>query len=168
MKICDDLFQCINQVQFNSRLAVAISHDHARRIRKLSPFQFYCFETPEIIHSYALTFYVRATFPYINELNGFIEALSENGFSEKWRADNGVPYAFRSERQDSDDTIITLEKMIGLLCFTLTLQVLVILVFFSEILIYRSARKANSHRFWKIAEKSINPVRYFLNENKRT
>lgn len=166
MKTCHNLFQCINQLRFDSQMAVAISHDHARRIRKLAAQQFYCFERAESIHNYALKFYVRSNFPYVNELNAFIEALSENGLIEKWRADNGIAYKFQSVRQDSEDIKITLQKIIGLLCFTIILQLLIVFVLFSEILIHKCARKTNCHRFWIIAEKTINPVRYFMVENK--
>lgn len=74
---------CLSQLHQNSKLAVAISREHAYASRL--PSQLYCFDKEHIIYNYALTFLVRKDFRYLNELNRFVRAASAGGLIEKWQ-----------------------------------------------------------------------------------
>lgn len=166
-RICDDFRQCLSKLGSNSKLAVALSREYTRWIRLSSALQFYCFEKPEIIHSYALKFFLRKDFLYMNELNKFIKAASESGLIEKWRSYVNIQSINTQNSAERKSGLITLENIYGALGLWIVLQTLVLCIFLLEMLIHRQARKSNRvRRFWIFVEKIISPERHFMLKTK--
>lgn len=166
-KICDDFSVCLNQLQQNSKLAVAISNERIRWMRKNSNFEMYCFERPDIIFSFPMTFWIRNNFTYIKELNEFIKAASASGLIERWRSQIGQKISNHIEHATTSDGLIKMENMVGILGLLVLMYVFKICAFISEIVVYEQVRSSSEtfRPFWILVEKIIEPKRHFLNEN---
>lgn len=85
-KVCDDLALCMIQLQYNPKMAVAISREYVSSNRYYN-FS-YCFSKQEIIHSHTLKFMVRKNFFHLIQLNTFIQMTYTGGLIEKWKSIN--------------------------------------------------------------------------------
>lgn len=164
-KICNDYIECLSQLEQNTRMAVAISYEEVRRIRRNSDLQFLCLKRPEIIHSFPMKFLVRKNFTHITELNEFIKAASASGLIEKFRSTR-----IQSSEQAEKATygLVTFQHIAGGLLIFLCMLMYQFFIFFTEIVVHNQARNSNKkyRRFWIFIEMIINPKRHFLNETK--
>lgn len=78
----------------NPTLAVAVSHEHARKNRLIPYSQMYCFEKSEAIYEYAPKFLVRDKFPFLVELDEFIRLADASGLIMKWSSSHRVSHNF--------------------------------------------------------------------------
>lgn len=159
---------CLNQLKLNPKLAVALSREHVRNIQRSLNSQFYCFEKPEIIHSYAFKLFVRESFSYTNELNEFIGSATESGLIEKWHSDTKKRWQFTNEHEERMSGLITMDNFLGVFLLWAVLLAYQIFVLLLEIAIHRQARQSNPkfRRFWIFLDKIIDPERHFMLENK--
>lgn len=80
----------LNKLEWNNKLAVAVSTELSFSRVKTENSQifhqmdFYCFDQPNIIYKYSLKMLTRKSFPYLNELNDFIQRASDGGLIVKW------------------------------------------------------------------------------------
>lgn len=160
-KICQDMDLCLRQLNQNSKLAVAISREYTHNNRLNSDQTFYCFES-DIIFEYSLEFQIRKNFPYLAELNKFIEIACAGGLIEKWRSNHYI----RGYKQEEKNVPFSLEEMSGFLLIFPLIVVIIFITLFLERITYRKVRTPNTSRFWLIVEKIIDPERDFSYENK--
>lgn len=165
--LCDDLIVCLNRLNQNPKLAVAIPREFIHNARNNLTFSIYCFEKPEIIHTFAFRFYMHKNFSYINALNDFIKAASTSGLIEMWRMKNRVQFE-RNEIETRKSGLVTIENSTGLLALWSSLIFGVMMVLCLEIIVHNHAIKPNAHRFWKLIEMIIDPERHFMLETKWT
>lgn len=74
--------QYLSDLQWNDKLAVAISRDHylSRSENGLNYQNIaYCFDHPNFICGYSLTMLARKDFSFLDELNDFIQRAVEGG-----------------------------------------------------------------------------------------
>lgn len=161
-KICEDLDDCLNQLLENSKLAVAISREHAFNTAAIS--HIYCFENSEIIYEYALTILVRKDFSYLKELNWFIEILIESGYISKWLTDYQNQSHFKSKHDIYRPT--ELKHMHGILSILMIVIIVAFAVLLLEKTVYKKTKQQNPSKFWIIIEIMIDPDRHFMLENK--
>lgn len=160
-KACEDLDICMKQLESNSKLAVAISYEHA------SHGQFsdiYCFKEPEIVHKHALKFLLPRNSSHLNNLNKFIKMTATSGLIKKWYSDSHIQPKYREQVVSNNQ--ITMEKSFGLFLILGTLLLLTICIFFVERFVHRRLRTLNPYRFWVLLEMCIDPYRHFMLENK--
>lgn len=164
-KICNDYIVCLSQLQIDSKLAVAISHEDVRRIRRNSDLQFHCLKKPETIHSFPMRFLVSKNFRYMTELNEFIKAASASGLIEKWRSKRIQP---SQKAEKATHGLVTFEHIAGMFLVWFAMWSYKFAMFFTEIVVYKQARKSKMkyRQFWIFIENVINPKRHFLNETK--
>lgn len=155
----------MSQLYENSKLAVAISREHAINSRLISTDELYCFEKSQIIYEYDLKLFMCTNFPYINELNQFIQMASASGLIKKWRIDNQI----RSKimRKEKNYNQLTLEQGYGYLIIWYCLLAFTFLFVFVEKIIYMKARAPNPSKIWILAEMLIDSDRHFLLETKK-
>lgn len=161
--ICDNLDLCLSQLDRNSKIAVAISREHAQNSHQNSFSRLYCFKNFEIIHEYALKFLLHKDFPLQSELNRFIQTASASGLIEKWRSISRI----RSKRRNVVVFygIIRLETYFGIFLLLIAIFIFLILSLIFEKIVNKKARKQNSFRFWLLIERFIEPHRHFWCEN---
>lgn len=148
----------------NPKLAVALSREHIRWIRKNTDLEFFCFEKPEIIYSFPMKFLVHTNFTFRNELDEFIKAASASGLIEKWRSIAGAQSNHGNNTEGRTNGLLTLEHVyvaLGAWVATWSYQFLVLL---TENVVYKQVRnsKGKRRRFWKLIEMIIDPDRHFF------
>lgn len=161
-QFCDDINLCLSQLDQNSKLAVTISRERTLNFKSSSKF---CFEYPETIYEYPITFPVRRHFPYLKELNKFIQMASASGLIWKWRVDNQIQTDYTTKENTYQH--LTLGNYYGffiILCIILLIDLAILLL---EIFAHKKARMPNPSRFWIIVEMIIDSDRHFWLENKR-
>lgn len=148
---------CLSDLGNNSRLAVAVSREHAHSVP--SP-EFYCFKDSQSIYSYSLKFLTRKNFPHLKKLNEFIEMASATGHIKKWSSFQSISKSTNKETKRGSGQL-GLHQYYGALIVYGVLFLIVITSFFVEKLIYKRARMSNSSRIWLHAEMIIDPKKYF-------
>lgn len=138
------LDECLSQLDWNLKLAVALSHEHAMNSRLISISQLHCFD--EVIYDYALKILVQRDFAYTKELNEFIQMASAGGLIKQWHKNNKIRSKYKYEQEISPQ--ITAEKSFGFAIIWLILMMSVILFAFFEQIVYKKARAQNPSRFW--------------------
>lgn len=161
--ICDDLDICLSQLNRNSKLAIAISREHAYNSHLISTSGLYCFNNFEIIYKYALKFLIRKNFAYQSKLNRFIQMGSAGGLIEKWRSVSKIRSQYTNEKKLYG--IITLGNFYGFFLIFITILAHLILLHLFENIVNKQAQKPNSFRFWLLIEMGIDPYRHFWLEN---
>lgn len=167
-KIIRDPNDYFDQLEQDDKLAVAASREffisstsvEERRIKLKK--RVHCFNHPEHIHEYSLRILVRKSFPLLEELNGFIERVGENGCVDKWLK----RYRFAAEKepiyQYAVATVASFASpwIVGMCIFVLELFVIT-----TERIVYSKVRTPNSSKLWQYIEMLVDPNRYFLLDN---
>lgn len=152
----------LSKLNENSRLAVAISREHARNFQRNARYELYCFENSEIIYDYALKFIVRKDFPYLNELNAFIRSASGGGLIEKWRLNNQIKTKYKRENQEEERVMMIMEDLYGPILVVGFLVIFIFLIFLFEFLVYKKKRTHSG--IWLYLEWAIDSDRHFMLE----
>lgn len=154
---------CLNQLDLNRNLAVAISREHV--LNSDLKHRAFCFERSNEIYSYALKFLMQKEFPYRNELNEFIRMASARGLIENWRTHKKIQY--RNNYNQVTANFINQANLDSCRMIYCGIIVFVFLVLFSERLIYKKVRHPHPCRFWLIAQMIIDPHRNFWLETQQ-
>lgn len=158
-KVCENTELCLSWLHQNQKLAVALSREQSRMIQSRGDFGISCFEKSETIYEYSVKFMVREEFPYLNELNNFIRMASSAGLIEKWRSN--IRIKAHSKYSKRIHHKLRAESFYGIIMLVCGEYVLVVIIFFLEIIIHKKVKALNSYRFWNYAEMFVNPERYF-------
>lgn len=158
-KICKNLDECLSRLIENSKLAVAISREHAHNSLFISPSQFYCFEKSENIYGYGLKFLVHTNSTFLNDLNEFIQRIIESGLKGKWHSDNQIsnPKKYIEESYGQ----LKAEQLLGIYIIWIIGISVIITIYMLERLVYKKVRTLNASRYWKFIEMIIEPDRRF-------
>lgn len=152
-KICKNLDECLAQLEQNSRLAVAISREHAHNYRLNLPTQFYCFRELEIIHEYSLTFLIRKDSPYLKKMNEFIQMAVTGGLIEKWRTDDKIRNKYNSNKNFFHQIVI--ENFGGFFIIWISIKMLIICTLIIEKVVYSKVNKPNPSGLWILLDRFI-------------
>lgn len=162
-KVCGNLDHCLSQLNENSKLAVAVSVAHAHNSPSISPSQIYCYDGLEIIHDYNLKFLIRNDFPYLMELNAFIQKISEGGVIKKWCSNNSIRTSYEHAKPNKQ---IVLKHLHGVLIVLVALETWAFSIFVFEKYVAGKMQASNPNRFWIIMDMIIDGDRHFLLESK--
>lgn len=161
-QICDDINSCLSQLDRNAKLAVAISRERTLDLKSSSKF---CFEYPETIYEYPMSFSVRQHFPYLRELNRFIQMASAGGLIMKWRVDNQIQAHYNNKENTYQN--FTMGNYYGFFIIWGIIFLIDFGILLLEIFVHKKVRMSNPSRFWIIVEMVIDSDRHFWLENKR-
>lgn len=160
-EICEDHDLCLNRLNYEDNLAVAVSREYAWNTRFLGRSSTYCFENSEAIDNYALKVLMKKDFPFVSELNNFIKYATEGGLIVKWLKDSRVVQRKREQERISFSPL-RLQNIHGILIIYASLWIFTFITALLEQIIYRQTRKPNTARFWIYAEMAIDEERHFL------
>lgn len=152
----------MDRLNRDSRLAVAISREHAHYNRLVSGSEFYCFEK-DIIHEYAVAFQICQNFSYSAELNKFIGMASSGGLIKKWRSGSYIHGGYKHTEKYGQNL---LGEFFGFFLIWVSILVITFFILFLERITYRKVRTPNTSRLWVIIELMIDSERHFLYKNK--
>lgn len=144
---------CLSHLQYDLRLAVAISKAHSQNSPSMQPTEMFCFHT---ITSYPVVMAVRKDFAALPNINSIVQHVFEAGLIQKWERD-GQLYSHR-KREDYGNIRLSVEHLSS---GTLTLMVgfsLAILSFIGEILIFKYFKRTQPTErklVWVLIEKLI-------------
>lgn len=162
-KILESKNDFLNELQWNDKLAVAISYERVQTDRLLSA-SLYCLDDFNSIYGYSLKFLMRKNFLLMNELNQFIQQSSDAGLITKWLKGNQLEYSvqkppkFQFVQSHMDAVLI-------LFTFCLCLFSIAALILLIEFIVDKKVRTEKSARFWRYIEMSIDSRRYlWLND----
>ena len=161
-QICEDFDFCLGQLDKNAKLAVAISRERALSSRSELSSRF-CFEHPQTIYEYPMTFLVRRNFSHLNELNQFIQMASAGGLIKKWHANSHIQTLTSKENTFGN---LTLNHYYGCIIIWSIIVLINIFILLLERLVHKKVRLSNPSQFWIIIEMLIDPDRHFWLENK--
>lgn len=153
----------MSQLNWNRKLAVAISREHVRSNRLMSSSQLYCFGNFGTIHEYALKFLIHKNFSHQAQLNRFIQMASAGGLIEKWRLGNRIRPQHTNEMKHYG--IITMEQFYGIFMLLLAISVHLFMLNLIEKMVYKESRKPNPSCIWLLIEMVIDPYRHFWNKS---
>lgn len=164
--VCDDLNQCVRQLNHNPKLAVAISREHVQNGHLLFDSKQYCFDKTEIIHDYPVKFLVRKGFPHTLKLNEFLVAAIESGLIENWRLSKRIRYQTKKTEINFFYLNLNNDTLYGGYIIYSIMGTFLFVILASERIIHTFARRPNCSKFWRLAERFIDPHRHFLCKTK--
>lgn len=158
-QITNDSKSDFQQLDWNSKIAVAGSFERAQYFELQYNFDLYSFTHPNNIYDYPTKLLWRPLFPYANELNTYIKRAVDGGLINKWQKSYRPSMNRKTENQIM---YLKFENFIPIFI----IWVGVVLVLFSflmiERIVYRKAQKQGSRQFWRYTEVMIDPERHFL------
>lgn len=156
--ICENLDVCLKRLDSNQRLAVAISLEQAQSSRYAS--KIYCFRKSDAFLAYSLQILVRKDFPFLEELNKFINAASASGLIEKWQTDNKARCDFKYPTDRFHQ--MTMDNFVTFFILWISLAIVPCFVFVLENVIFYMTHKQNPTKFSHYLELWIDGDRHFL------
>lgn len=157
-QFCEDIDVCLNQIESNEKLAVAVSYEHVRSSLLLLKSKIHCFDKNESIQEFAVRFLVRKNFTFTNQLNDVIRFANDNGLIVHWLEMNRMIPHFHD-----NPTVLSIYVDIQAVWIVFTSLIgFAVFVLIAERIIHRKSIEINNGRFWFIAEILIHPDRQFL------
>lgn len=122
----------------------------------------YCTNNHALVNGHEVKILMKKHFPLVKKLNSFLRNAVEGGLVKKWLANEEVFRKF--DRIDPFYSAVTTEALMGFgLYFVVgTTLSLAFLTAIAEQIIDKRAKQPNAKKFWIIADKAIDPQRYFL------
>lgn len=91
-EFCDDIDVCLQELESNDEVAVAVSLERALNNRLLHRDKMFCFPEAENIKTQPISLILRKDYPFIGELNKLIRRATEGGLFVKRKNDNRLKY----------------------------------------------------------------------------
>lgn len=162
-EISDNLNEHLLGLEWNDKLAIVSSHMDIQYDKYL-PSLVFCFNHPNIIHTYSLKMLMHKRFPLAKELDKFIQRSFEVGLMAKWLGGNA--HEIPLEKPPKFQFIqIVLETISFTVVLSMALILFSISVLLIEIIIDKRVRAIDSNKLWRYIEMMIDPHRYFLLDN---
>lgn len=147
----------VDQLEWNDKLAVATS---VEQIRFHSKFKVHCFRNPQSIYEYPLSFFVQKDFPFLIELNMFIQQTGSSGLLSKWLGNYQNEFSIKSDNFRYIEMNIDTIWYMGSVCLCMLLTAFLVLNV--ERFIHKRTREMDVLRVWRFVEIMIDPKRHFL------
>lgn len=151
--------KCLSRLEYDVKLAVAVSRLHAMNTPIISPSELYCFPRTRNIYSYSVAMPMKSDFHLMPFINYYIRQLFEFGLIERWHklslslaANEEIKKILNKAASGENDrlVVLTVAHIMGAILIMTFGHILAMIAFLSEILTERHIRKPNCGRFWKI------------------
>lgn len=159
--MCEDIDICLEQLYSNRYLAVAVSLKHVQSSRFIAKTDIYCFKNTETIKDYTVQILVKKDFPFLDELNAFINMARDSGLVAKWLNVKKIrpDYQFKAEYYGK----INIDNFRGFFILWFCLVTLPSWVtFYIEKYVHYLTQKRNPLRISILLEMLIDGKRHFL------
>lgn len=85
---CDDIDECLYQVKYDKKLAVALSRQHALNVpMEIAEDDMFCFPKANNIYTFSVVMLVMKDYFLLPKMNLMFRRMSETGFMLKWQQD---------------------------------------------------------------------------------
>lgn len=157
--ICDNIDECLRELELNPYLAVAVSRKHAINCPTIAREKIFCFKKTENVHSIAISMLTRRGYYLLPKMNTLLRQLIENGLFTKWERDT----TFIVQETDTwIKTNLNLEHFVGCFVFSFIGIATSIGTFVVEIFIHRLLKNRRNNRFLQLAEELIDGKRHYF------
>lgn len=154
----NDSSECLHELEWNNKLAVAISRELSISSKEVGSDSVYCFDFPNNIYENSINMLLHKNFPHSDDLNRFIRFARESGLILKWLNQ----YRSYNRQFQSTYTALRLETIIILLALIGCMIFLATGTLIFERIVNRKVQTPNSKRFWQYSQVIIDPYRHFL------
>lgn len=149
---------CLNNLEFDNQLAVAVSQLYLETL----PFQskIFCFDSDKKLSKFPATFMIRRDFRLRKEFEKVFKSIRAAGLIPKWERDYR-----HMENNDSKDMIVeplTLDSFRSIFVVIGLFLIAAIISRVLEEIIFKASHKKHAHPFWRMADKFIDGERHFL------
>lgn len=150
----------LHRLEWDNKLAVAVSREQMKNDETLSRMHIYCFENPNHIYEYPMKILTTTKFRYFNELNRFIQMSSESGLINKWL--KGTQFGqFGEEKLVPTYARVDMEVFVVVMILLITMLSLSIYVLYVERAMDKRDKSISNARFWRIIKMFIDPIRHY-------
>lgn len=162
-EIVSNPYEHLQHLQWNDKLAVAVSLETVKNGDFISKLNLFCFNDPNRIYEYPLKILAKKHFAHMMKLNRFLEMASESGLIVKWL--KGFNFDVSEKQPLYEYVVVELETFLVLVVITACFHILAFLVVILERRAYMKIHTKTDTPTWRIIDKTINPNRYYLMEN---
>lgn len=165
-EMCIYTDKCLKRLEFDEKLAVAVSRLHALNTPILSQSEIYCFPRTKNIYSYSVAMPIKLDFHLLPTINYYIRQLFEFGLIERWNklsqsiaANEEIKKILNSasDGKDSSLVVLTVAHIMGALLIMFFGHFLAFIAFLVEALVYRRVQKKNCAVFWRKLHRLLKP-----------
>lgn len=157
LKSCDSMDSCLNRLQNNENMAVAVSRIFFDASNHSNV---YCFDRTQAVMSRSTVFMIQPKNPMYNEFNEIFNRLIRSGLIAKWIKDRYV-HKFEPIAEDPPYESIKLYQAIGPFAVCSPILLLAFVAAIAEQIIYWQLLKNRNSRFWSLADRFIDGQRHY-------
>lgn len=156
-KLCpNNIDECLQLLDDNVKLAVAVSRLHADNAAVISRDRIFCFTRENNIYSYSIAMPTRVDFHLLPTINYIIRQLFEFGLVERWdklsQAIASSALAIRLAQSGSEGgghlVVLTVGHIMGAIFVMLFGHSIALSAFCIELMVHRQAQRSRSGWFW--------------------
>lgn len=156
-------YEHLAELEWNDRVAVAVSLENAKNDESVTRLDPFCFNGPNHIYEYPLKILTSKRFPFMRELNRFIEMTNETGFIVKWL--KGIQFGPICDKKPLFEYIeVTFEMFAVFLVIVSSMNLFTGFIFIIEKIAFKEIHMQNVKPLWRFVDMMINPNRYYLVE----
>lgn len=159
-EICSDIDECLHRLEFDDKLAVAVSrlHIQAMPLHK----NIFCFGPSQNIHNYLNAFMIRSEYSNRHAFDNMMKMVKDSGLISKFQKDLRLHHRKYRSRQITEVHSININEFNFAFLFALFFINLSITTFMFEFIIYYKVQSPNSSRIWVFLDKFICGKRYYF------
>lgn len=159
-RICPNLDDCLEELSYDNRLAVAVSHMHAMNSHRVSSEMIYCFNDGEHIIEYPVSAMMSSDHPFFESVHRMAQLAFERGLFVKWLKDSSGRPRHMRPRRNHELQIQTIDHiMFAVMIYFLVISSAIITFVLEHVIFYKLQRDEN--RYWRWADMIIDGKRHF-------
>lgn len=164
--ICDYIDECLKRLDYDLKLAVAVSRSHAQNTPVVSRSNMYCFSRSNNIYSYSIAMPIKLDYHMQPVINYNIRQLFEFGLTERWNkisqeisANEEIKKTFQKAASGADSqlVVLTVAHIMGAILIMSFGHFVAIFAFLLELSVSRQIRKKKPAKIWLILHWFLRP-----------
>lgn len=157
-ELCTNTDECLKRLEYDEKLAVAVSRLHAENTPAISRSEMFCFPQSKNIYSYSVAMPIKLDYHILPVINYNIRQLFEFGLVERWNNLGQAVAAsleiknFLSQAQDGRDSrlvVLTVPHIMGAILIMFFGHFVALIAFSIELIVNRMVQRRNCTTFWK-------------------
>lgn len=156
-KICVNTDECLKRLEYDEKLAVAVSRSHAHNTPAISRTALFCFPRSKNVYSYSVAMPIKLDYHMLPTINYNIRQLFEFGLVERWNkysesiaANQEIKKTLdaATDGKDSRLVVLTVAHIMGAILVMFFGHIIALVAFMFEVIVERQIRQRNCAKFW--------------------
>lgn len=157
-ELCINTDDCLKRLQYDEKLAVAVSRLHAENTPAISRSEMFCFPRSNNIYSYSVAMPIKLDYHILPVINYNIRNLFEFGLVERWNklgqsvaAALEIKYFLNKASDGHDDrlVVLTVPHIMGAILIMFFGHFVALITFLTELIVNRMIQQRNCTKFWQ-------------------